>query len=112
MSDPVADLLREYAQALEAHARLEAAAEHADNQISIVEAENLDVEMAEWKAKAAARSSQAYKDAVAQRWKTKEAAGHAKGQVLHIQARLDIFRTREATRRENLRVQANTKPGG
>jgi hypothetical protein len=112
VSDPVADLLRDYAAALEALARLDAAAEYAENRIGIVEAEQMDTDTAEWKGKAAARSSKEYKDAVDERRRAKEAAGHAKGQVLHIQARLEIFRTRESTRREMIKANTTPRPGG
>lgn len=71
--------------------------------IKVTEAEGMDTSLPQWKAEAESKKRQEYKDALEVRRAAKEAAGIARGKVLHTQARLDVWRTREATRREQMK---------
>ena len=96
------DLLAEYGAALEAAAKLQAEAEYHEHHRKVVLAEQMDPYLPEWKADAGARISQPYIEKLNELAEATKAAGLARGKVLHIQARLDVWRTRESTRRAQL----------
>ena len=102
MGNPLDTVLAEYRVALDDAERLAAEAEHLEHLRKVVIAEESDQTLPEWKADALARATQRYKGHLEQLHAVKLAAGAVKAKVTHIATRLDVWRTRESSRRARL----------
>ena len=107
MADPVQELLDEYRAALSKAAALGAEAEHLEEMRKVVLAEQYVLTVPEWKNDAAARVSQSYRNHLKQLWRVKAEAAEAKGVVIHIAMRLEVWRTRESSRRAQLQQRSD-----
>lgn len=100
-------LLEEYGQALSAAARLDVEADVAEEARKTAYAKavlvRVKMDLSVMKAEYEARADQDYQAANFKQKAAAKEAGEAKAKVVYLAARLDVWRTRESTRRELLK---------
>lgn len=102
----VDELLSDLGPALRAAAQLEAEVERLEHLRKVVLADEMPKDLPEWKADAAARSSARYQEFLKGLHNVKTGAGEARAKAEYLRSRLDVWRTRESTRRSQLQQGA------
>lgn len=98
----VDELLSDLGPALQSAAALEAQVEHAEHLRKVILAAEMPKDLPEWKADAAARCTARYQEHLEQMNLLKLSAGEARAKAEYLRSRLDVWRTRESTRRSQL----------